>query len=484
MNGKRMRSGGLCGLQNRWLHESAVAGSIPAPSAFYIEDNSMYKQIPQVQKLLEDASIKRFIDDIGHPFVVAVIRETLEQERKNIALGKAFDYTNCIDAIVTKCKSIQQEKLQRVINGTGILLHTNLGRAPLGNEILSQVTTALSGYCNLEYHIPTQKRGKRGGFAEKLICLITGAEDALIVNNNAASLFLILHHFASGKEVLISRGELIQIGGGFRIPDIMQQAGCKLVEVGTTNITELTDYKNAINENTALILSAHRSNFYMRGFIQSPSLQQLSTLKNGAILLVKDLGSGNLIFNNEDNVAETLKFADLVCFSGDKLLGACQAGIIAGKKELIAQLKKDPLMRIVRVDKITYFIIQEVLLKYANNQHGALAAWFFMKQDLQTLDKKIKKLFKKLKSEVRPHIRRINSKTAFGGGAMPDKVLPDYGIAIAIDGKKATDIATHMVSQPVPIVGYIQNDVFTINFRTIPDDDIGNVANAINSLVL
>ncbi|MGB4269034.1 MAG: L-seryl-tRNA(Sec) selenium transferase [Spirochaetota bacterium] len=442
----------------------------------------MFEQIPQVQKLLEEDQIKQFIEEIGHPFVVAVIRETLDEHRKLIAQGLPFDYGKCLEGIAHKCKAIRMEKLQRVINGTGILLHTNLGRAPLGNDILSSVTQNLAGYCNLEYHIPTQKRGKRGGFAEKLICLITGAEDALIVNNNAASVFLILHHFACDKEAVISRGELIQIGGGFRIPDIMKQAGCHLVEVGTTNITEVSDYKNAITEHTALILSAHRSNFYMRGFAQSPTLQQLATLKSDKVLLVKDLGSGNLIFNNEDNVAQALKYADLVCFSGDKLLGACQAGIIAGKKDLIATLKKDPLMRIVRVDKVTYFILQQVLLHYANNSHGVIPAWSFMKQDLHAIDKKIKKLFKKLKNEVKPYIQRINSKTAFGGGAMPDKVLPDYGIAIAIDGKKAGDIATHMVSQPVPIIGYIQNDVFTINFRTVLDGDIGNVADAINSL--
>jgi len=443
----------------------------------------MYEQIPQVQKLLEEDQIKQFIGEIGHPFVVAVIRETLEEQRKRIAQGLPFDYGKCLEAIVHKCRTIRMEKLQRVINGTGILLHTNLGRAPLGNDILLRVSENLRAYCNLEYHIPTQKRGKRGGFAEKLICLITGAEDALIVNNNAASVFLILHHFARDKEVVISRGELIQIGGGFRIPDIMKQAGCRLVEVGTTNITEVSDYKNAITENTALILSAHRSNFYMKGFTQSPTLQQLATLKTDTVLLVKDLGSGNLIFNNDDNVAQALKYADLVCFSGDKLLGACQAGIIAGKKHLIAPLKKDPLMRILRVDKVTYFILQEILLQYANNRHGVIPTWSFMKQDLHAIDKKIKKLFKKLKDEVKPYVQRISSKTAFGGGAMPDKVLPDYGIAIAIDGKKAGDIATHMVSQPVPIIGYIQNDVFTINFRTILDDDIVNVADAINSLL-
>ncbi|MDH7554834.1 MAG: L-seryl-tRNA(Sec) selenium transferase [Spirochaetota bacterium] len=442
----------------------------------------MYEQIPQVQKLLEEDSIRQFIGEIGHPFVVAVIRETLEEERKNIAKGIPFDYGKCVEAIAHKCRAIRMEKLQRVINGTGILLHTNLGRAPLGKDILSSVTENLSAYCNVEFHIPSQKRGKRGGFAEKLICLITGAEDALIVNNNAASVFLILHHFARNKEVIISRGELIQIGGGFRIPDIMKQAGCHLVEVGTTNITDVSDYKNAMTENTALILSAHRSNFYMRGFTQSPTLQQLATLKSDRVFLVKDLGSGNLIFNNDDNVAQALNYADLVCFSGDKLLGACQAGIIAGKKDLIATLKKDPLMRIVRVDKVTYFILQQVLLHYANNRHGVIPTWSFMKQDLHAIDKKIKKLSKKLKHEVKPYVQRINSKTAFGGGAMPDKVLPDYGIAIAIDGKKASDIATHMVSQPVPIIGYIQNDVFTINFRTILDDDIGNVADAINSL--
>ncbi|MCX8123699.1 MAG: L-seryl-tRNA(Sec) selenium transferase, partial [Spirochaetes bacterium] len=423
----------------------------------------MYEQIPQVQKLLEEDEIKQFIDQIGHPFVVAVIRETLDQIRKELLAGTPFDYTQCIEAIAHKCRALRMEKLQRVINGTGILLHTNLGRAPLGSEVLYSLVHNLSAYCNLEYHIPTMKRGKRGGFAEKLICLITGAEDALIVNNNAASVFLILHHFAKDKEVIISRGELIQIGGGFRIPDIMQQAGCHVVEVGTTNITELSDYKKAITQNTAVILSAHRSNFYMRGFTNSPTLQQLASLKSESLILVKDLGSGNLIFNNDDNVASALKYADLVCFSGDKLLGACQAGIIVGKKDYIDTLKKDPLMRIMRVDKVTYFILQEVLLRYANNTHYMLPTWALMKQDVHAIDKKIKKLLKKLNTEVKPFIHRINSKTAFGGGAMPDKVLPDYGIAIAIDGKKASDIATHMVMQPIPIIGYIQNDMFTLN---------------------
>ncbi len=443
----------------------------------------MFEQIPQVQKLLEEEAIKKFIPDIGHPFVVAVIRETLDEERKRLSQGHTLDYASLVMAIVQKCQTIRMEKLQRVINGTGILLHTNLGRAPLGNELLSTLAAHIEGYCNLEYHIPTQKRGKRGGFAEKLICLITGAEDALIVNNNAASVFLILNHFAKGREVVISRGELIQIGGGFRIPDIMKQAGCTLIEVGTTNITELSDYKQAINHNTALILSAHRSNFYMRGFTKNPSLQQLATLKSDSILLVKDLGSGNLIFNNEDNVSRALQYADIVCFSGDKLLGACQAGIIAGKKELIATLKKDPLMRIMRVDKLTYFVLQEVLLHYANNQHQFLFIWSLMKQELPDIDKKIKKLFKKLSNGVKPYCKRIDAKTAFGGGAMPDKVLPDYGIAVSFPNRSAQDIAAFMVQQPVPIIGYIQDDLFTLNFRTILDIDIPYVADAINSLL-
>ncbi len=443
----------------------------------------MYKQIPQVQKLLEEEAIQPFITTIGHPFVVSAIRDTLDMERKNIADGKPFDYASLIGAIVARCRAISLEKLQRIINGTGVLLHTNLGRAPLGKEVLQSIAQQLYGYCNLEYTIPTQKRGKRGGFAEKLICTITGAEDALIVNNNAASIFLILHHFAHGKEVVISRGELIQIGGGFRIPDIMQQAGCTLVEVGTTNITRQNDYIKALTPNTAIILSAHRSNFYMKGFTDSPTLQQLAALKTDSLMLVKDLGSGNFIFNDEDNVSQALNHADIVCFSGDKLLGACQAGIIAGKKALIEELRNNPLMRIMRVDKITYFIIQEVLLRYANHQHCTLPVWDMMKQDVTIIDKKIKKLMKKLNADIKPYIHHTASKTAFGGGAMPHKVLPDYGIIIAIDGKRAGDIAHHMVHQPVPIIGYIQNDAYTLNFRTIDDNDIASIADAINSLL-
>ena len=318
--------------------------------------NNLLRAIPQVEKLLQDREISSFINDIGRNQVTKAIRAGIEELRESILNGSEADPDLLKDKIIAKCLYKRFEKLQRVINCTGVIIHTNLGRSPLGDEILESLKKEISGYCNLEYHIPTMKRGKRGGFAEELVCELTGGEDALIVNNNASSVFLILNEFAKGREAVVSRGELIQIGGGFRIPDIMDQSGAKLVEVGTTNITTLDDYKSAINENTSMVFSAHTSNYRIQGFTEAPSLKELSALKSSAVIFVRDLGSGNFI--NDDRTGsgfeqtvyqELSQGPDLVCFSGDKLAGACQAGIITGRKDLIAALRKNPLMRMIRV---------------------------------------------------------------------------------------------------------------------------------------
>jgi L-seryl-tRNA(Ser) seleniumtransferase len=312
------------------------------------------REIPQVEKLLQDEEIEGFIPVIGKGSAADCVREGVSSYREALIAGAEADSQKLKDEIIKKLKIKSSERLQRVINGTGLIIPTNLGRAPLGEGIFEILKKNISGYCNLEYHIPSKKRGKRGGFAEELICQMTKSEDALIVNNNASSVFLILNELAKGGETIVSRGELIQIGGGFRIPDIMNQSGTTLVEVGTTNITTLADFKNAVTENTKMIFSAHTSNFRLEGFTEAPTLKELSTLKNDKIVFVRDMGSGNLVNDwmpgrfEQTVYHETAQGADLVCFSGDKLLGGCQAGIIVGKREIIAKLRKNPLMRMLR----------------------------------------------------------------------------------------------------------------------------------------
>ena len=377
-----------------------------------------------------------------------------------------------------------------MINSTGVIIHTNLGRTPISKKILSDLAENLSGYTNLEFHLPTQKRGKRGGFAEELVCDLTGAEDALIVNNNASSVFLILSAFAKDMEVVVSRGELIQIGGGFRIPDIMKQSGAKLIEVGTTNITELDDYKNAINENTSMIFSAHQSNYKIEGFAKLPSLKELATLKSDNIKFVRDLGSGNFVNDSklpadfEPTVRQEIaQGADLVCFSGDKLLGACQAGIIVGKSEQIAQLRKHPLMRMIRVDKITYYLLQETLLKYDQNIYEELSLWEIIYQTQDNIKKRINKVLKKVENkEIKKTISQVSLKSTYGGGTLPTIELDSFGIQIDIDKSNPEKIYNYFINAKIPIVGVIVNDKFTMNFMTVFDKDIDEIAEVLNLL--
>lgn len=370
------------------------------------EINNLLRAIPQVEKLVQESGISSFIKDIGRNQVTKAIRSGIEEFRDAIIKGEASAPELLKSKIIEKCLFKRSEKLQRVINCTGVIIHTNLGRAPLGSDILEKLKENISGYCNLEYHIPTMKRGKRGGFAEELVCELTGGEDALIVNNNASSVFLILNEFAKGREVVVSRGELIQIGGGFRIPDIMDQSGASLVEVGTTNITTLDDYKSAINERTSMVFSAHTSNYRIQGFTEAPSLKELASMKSDSVIFVRDLGSGNFINNDRTNPGfeqtvfqELSQGPDLVCFSGDKLTGACQAGIITGSKELIESLRKNPLMRMIRVDKVTYYILQETLLGYVNEKGSNVELWNSIHQGKDKVSAKVSKLLRMIDSE-------------------------------------------------------------------------------------
>jgi len=453
--------------------------------------NTLLRSIPQVEKLVQDSDISSFIKDIGKNQVTKAVRSGIEEFRLGIVKGESSDPELLKKIIIKKCIFKRSEKLQKVINCTGVIIHTNLGRAPLGSGILESLKENISGYCNLEYHIPSMKRGKRGGFAEELVCEITGGEDALIVNNNASSVFLILNEFAKNKEAVVSRGELIQIGGGFRIPDIMDQSGASLIEVGTTNITTLEDYKCAINENTSMVFSAHTSNYRIQGFTQSPSLKELASLKSSSVIFVRDLGSGNFINDErtgsgfEQTVFQELSQGpDLVCFSGDKLTGACQAGIITGRKELIASLRKNPLMRMIRVDKVTYYILQETLLKYVNEKGNGVELWNSILQGEDKVSARVSKLLRMIDAGNRKKfLKKIPSTATYGGGTMPLSEVKSYGIEFEIPGMEPEKIYEYFISSLPPIAGTVKSDRFMLDLYTVFESDLKSLASSINNLL-
>ncbi len=455
------------------------------------DKNSILRNIPQVEKLLQEEEISAYIPLLGHEVVKDLIRKVVDLFRKKILEGEDVPVEKLIPAIVKNCKKKKLYKLQQVINGTGVIIHTNLGRSPIEKKIFGSMSDALSGYCNLEFFLPAESRGKRGGYAEELICKLTSAEDALIVNNNASSVFLILHHFARGKEAIISRGQLIQIGGGFRIPDIMKQSGAKMVEVGTTNITELNDFEKAISDDTAMILSVHQSNYKIEGFSKSPSVKELSALKSSSIILARDLGSGNLVSDAslpqpfEPVIGfELSQGADLVCFSGDKLLGACQAGIIIGRKDLISGLRKSPLMRMIRVDKMTYYILQETLINYMNGNISDISLWKIILQGKKAVQNRVNKLMRLVKNESKKELlSRIPLMSTFGGGSMPSVEIESYGIQINIPGVSPDRMYTIFINQDIPIIGKIVEDKFTLDFAALFEKDIPYIAETINTVL-
>jgi L-seryl-tRNA(Ser) seleniumtransferase len=451
--------------------------------------NDSIRSIPQVENLLQEPEINRFFPILSRAVTLSIVRSNVETHRKRLQKGDKLTNSDLLQGIIKACRIKEKEKLQRVINGTGVLVHTNMGRSPFTGVIAQKTMDILPGYCNLEYYLPTGKRGKRGGFAEELASHLTGAEDALIVNNNASSVFLILSAYASGHEAIVSRGELIQIGGGFRIPDIMEQTGARLIEVGTTNITSLADYKKAVTDNTSMIFSVHKSNFALQGFTKSPSISELATLKTDSILFVRDIGSGNLVSGIETPKSfeppvsqEISQGADLVCFSGDKLIGGPQAGIIAGKKELIQKLKTHPLMRMLRVDKMIYMMLQESLLAHANGSYDDIAIWKMFAENKSKTSQRRTRLLKKITKKAKELVHTIEAESTFGGGSLPLLNFPSPGIGITSSMKTSQETFDYFLNHTPPIIGTIKDDLFQLSFLTILDRDIDDIVRAINNL--
>jgi L-seryl-tRNA(Ser) seleniumtransferase len=444
------------------------------------------KALPSIGKLLEDPRLEAFSLRNGPRWTKQIAQKAVEGVRRSIRDGNRTPPPELIDTALDRLiEAAGRQVLQRLINATGIILHTNFGRAPWDRELLANACARVTGYCNLEYDLATGERGRRGHHVRACLARALEAEDALVVNNNAAALLLILFAFARDREILISRSELVQIGGGFRIPDILEQSGARMVEVGTSNITTLEDYRSALTGRTAMILKVHQSNFHQKGFVASPSLRDLAALKRSGLLLVHDLGSGNLLphrtacVRDEPQALMSIRNgADLVCFSGDKLLGACQAGIIAGSGTFVQHLAGHPLMRAVRPDKFTFAMLQEVLQRYATRREESLP---HLRCALQSPDL--------LRARILAMISRaglactgqdiIETEGALGGGSLPGQTIDALGLAI-------TGIHPHHAARwfelfDPPIVGVIDRGRFVLNFLTIAPDEEDTVADAIKA---
>ena len=432
---------------------------------------SELRQLPSVDQLISTEAMKDCITRYGRPLSIEAVRTILGDLRSSYNLGDGIPSENeLISEILQQLETWTAVTLQNVINATGVILHTNLGRAPLSRSALQAVNETASSYSSLEYELDKGRRGSRGIHAEDYLKQLTGAEAALVVNNNAAAVLLILSALSNRRKVVIARSQLVEIGGGFRIPDVMKQSGAKLYEIGTTNRIHLQDYQNAIDdESIKLVIRAHRSNFQIVGFTSEPMLDDIVTVAHLAgIPFVDDLGSGTLLdtsdfgLGHEPMIQESLAAeVDLVCFSGDKLLGGPQAGIILGKSNLVNKLKKHPLARAIRADKLCLSALSATLLHYLKSEAlTEIPVWSMISQPLDKIHERAKVLVESLGQG-----NIIEGKSTVGGGSLPGETLPTWLVAFNVPhpNKLLADLRN---SQP-PIIARLEDDRLVLDPRTV-----------------
>ena len=444
---------------------------------------SEFQRLPSVDRLLSEERIKQLQESYPRVLVVDLIRQCLERERLSIASGKPCpSLDEIVESVCAQAWALSHPSLRPVINATGVILHTNLGRAPLSQEAIVAMDAAAKGYCNLEFDLDSGTRGSRHSHIEQILCQLTGAETALVVNNNASAVLLALTALAKKKEVIVSRGQAVEIGGGFRIPEVMRQSGAKLVEVGTTNCTYLADYEQAINPRTAALIRVHSSNFKLLGFTYSVTLEELVALGHRYHLPVfDDLGSGCLLdttkfgLDPEPMVQQSIALGvELALFSGDKLLGGPQAGIIVGKKQIIDKLKRHPLVRAVRIDKIRLAGLSATLIHYLENEAVIkVPVWRMLSTPLEEIEKRARLYAQALASSA----RIIEGESMIGGGSLPGGTLPTRLLALGGQGKRknkdlAQAIAQRLRCQEPPIVGRISDNLLLLDPRSVlPEED-------------
>ena len=433
-----------------------------------------FRVIPSIDLLRQRAGVRALELAHGADATVDALRRAAGELRDAIQAGATISDAGA-DIERKAAGSLEtaaRGSLRPVINATGVVIHTNLGRAPLADAALARITAIAGGYCNLEYDLARGARGSRTVHAESLLTSVTGAEAAIVVNNNAAATLLILTGLASGREVVISRGELVEIGGGFRVPDVMRQSGATLREVGTTNRTRATDYLAAVSPSTAMLLRVHPSNFRIEGFTERPTLGELVEIgRRSNVPVVEDIGSGCLVddIDGEPSVQASIAAgADLVCFSGDKLLGGPQAGIIAGRKALVDQLRVHPLMRALRADKITFAVLEATLSEYAA---GRAAHTVPVQRMLHVTADEIEARCMAVAEQLASagwRVATMSGASAVGGGSAPGLTLPTVLLALERDGESAAALERWLRSLDPPIVARIEHDRVVLDLRTVP----------------
>jgi L-seryl-tRNA(Ser) seleniumtransferase len=447
------------------------------------------RQLPSVDKLLQSDQLAPLAESHGHVMVVDAIRAELDLARQRVMAGQpAQSAAALVEAVLTRLSVELRPSLQSVINATGVIIHTNLGRALLSQRAQQAMLQAASTYSNLEYDLEAGTRGSRYTHAADLLCRLTGAEAAVVVNNNAGAVILALSALAKGKDVVISRSQLVEIGGGFRIPEIMTQSGARLVEVGTTNRTYRQDFEQVIDlEHTGLLLSVHYSNYQIIGFTTQPTLAELAELAQSYHLpLMEDLGSGTLLdtapygLAHEPTIPESLAAGvDLVTASGDKLLGGPQAGLILGRAALIEQIKKHPLIRALRVDKITLAALQATLLAYLEGKAVTeIPVWRMISADLTTLTRRAqnwRRALHSLPQLTNLPLQVVDSASTVGGGSLPGQTLPTKVLALTVPSVDA--LTAQLRQADPPIIARIDNRQLLLDPRTVlPEQDKALVA--------
>ena len=452
------------------------------------------RALPAVETLLRHPGLAGVLDELPRPLVLEAVRAELAEQRAKLRLGVQLPAPEALAAAAAdRAATAYRPLLRRVLNGTGVVLHTNLGRAPLSPRARAAVAEIARGYCSVEFDLATGRRGERGAGVERWLTRLTGAEAGMVVNNGAAALLLALSALAAGKKVVVSRGELVEIGGSFRIPEILEKSGAGLVEVGTTNRTHLRDYVRALERDpkgVGAILRVHPSNFRVAGFTARPTLAELSALaRRRRVPLIEDLGSGALTalsvlgVEREPTVRESLTAGcDLVTFSGDKLLGATQAGLILGRRRLVDRLRKDPLARALRVDKLTLAALEATLPVYSDPARAVreIPPLGMLGRPQAELEQRARSLAEAIRRRL-PELRVTVERGAgeVGGGALPLQRLPGWVVAIEHPDLASDELERRARAADPPVIGFIRTGKFRLDVRTLADDELDEVVVAL-----
>ncbi len=449
-------------------------------------DQRLLQAIPNVDKCLLRLLELPELEDVPVVVVKNSVRDVLARLRADILAGAEVKATSLeleelVPVLTDRIRQEMRPRFRRVVNATGVIIHTNLGRSVLPAETAQVLAEAGTRYSNLEFDLETGQRGSRYSLVEKLLCDLTGAEAALVVNNNAAAVLIVLETLARGREVVVSRGQLVEIGGSFRIPDVMERSGARLVEVGATNRTHPRDYERAVTEETALLLKVHCSNFKVIGFTREVSLEELVAL--GAALnipVMEDLGSGCFVdlsrfgLEKEPTVQEVVASGvDVVTFSGDKLLGGPQAGIILGRKDIIARIRKNPVNRAMRIDKFTLAALESILRLYLdeNTACATIPTLAMIGEPVESVRKRARRLAKRLRSRIRDcNVAVKETVSRVGGGAMPEQNLPSCAVELQPGTMTVNRLESLLRQLDVPVIGRIEDDRFLLDMRTVARD--------------